>query len=104
MEFKGTKGEWVYEGGDNNSIDIILPDDTTVSVDRHSRCSDVFVLSRKGMQANAKLIAASPYLLQELISTYESCLANSKTCECVYKLAFEEIASGALKAINKALK
>jgi len=91
MEFKGTKGEWVYEGGDNNSIDIILPDDTTVSVDRHSRCSDVFVLSRKGMQANAKLIAAAPDLLKAL----QDVLLRNFDDYSMFQ---------AINAINKALK
>lgn len=72
-EFKGTKGEWKYEGGDNNSIDIILPDDTTISIDRQSRYNGEYVLGREGMEANAKLIACAPEMLEMLIKLNGFC-------------------------------
>lgn len=53
--FKHTPGPWPYEGGDNHSIDIVLPNDTTISIDRRSRYTGVYVISREEMEANAKI-------------------------------------------------
>lgn len=66
MEFKGTKGKWEYHGGDNNSIDIVLPDDTTISIDRQSRYTGEYVISRENMEANALLISKAPEMLEML--------------------------------------
>jgi len=52
-----TKGEWKYEGGDNNSIDIVLPDETTISIDRQSRYTGEYVIERVNMESNAQLIS-----------------------------------------------
>lgn len=78
-EFKGTKGEWTYEGGDNNSVDVILPNDTTISIDRVSRYTGSPVIGREQMEANAQLVAAAPEMLealQEIIYGIETGLGN----------------------------
>lgn len=66
MTFKGTPGEWKNEGGDNSSIDIILPNETVISHSRYSRFTDRFVMEREEMEANMNLIAAAPELLEAL--------------------------------------
>lgn len=72
METKHTKGKWEYEGGDNSSIDIILPNDATISIDRNNRYTDSFAMSREEMEANAKLICVAPLLLQSLNEAKEA--------------------------------
>lgn len=66
METKFTKGEWVYVGGDNGSCEINIGE-TTTSVCRWDKNTGVNVISREEMEANAKLIAAAPELLEALI-------------------------------------
>lgn len=66
MEFKGTKGKWEYSGGDNSSIDIVLPNDTTISIDRYDRYGYGLVGQREEMEANAKLISKAPEMLEML--------------------------------------
>ena len=68
MEFKGTKGKWEYNGGDNYSIDIILPNDSEISLSRYNRYSDRLSMDRDEMQANALLISKAPELLEQLQS------------------------------------
>ncbi len=87
MELEISKGEWIYEGGDNNSIDIVLPDDSTISIDRQSRYSGEYVLSREGMQANAILIADAgttankcQLLPSELLVQRDELLKQLKAC------------------------
>ena|SRR5690606_25455891 len=71
-EFKGTKGKWEYHGGDNSSIDIVLPNDTTISISRHHRYKDSeLVGSRTEMEANALLISKAPEMLEMLIMINE---------------------------------
>jgi hypothetical protein len=64
MEFKGTKVFPKYEGGDNNSIDLIFDNEATITICRASRYSDKLVMSREEMEANALLITKSYMLLQ----------------------------------------
>lgn len=71
-EFKGTKGKWEYSGGDNSSIDIVLPNDTTISIDRYNRYGYGLVGQRQEMEANAKLISKAPQMLEMLISISET--------------------------------
>lgn len=70
LEFKGSEGNWSYEGGDNNSIDIVLDDETTISIDRTSRYTNEYVISREKMEYNAILISNAPKMIQTLVSTY----------------------------------
>lgn len=65
-EFKGTKGKWNYDDGDNSSIDMVLDDNSTISVSRHDRYGDGLVGSREEMQANALLISKAPEMLEML--------------------------------------
>ncbi|MDV3636743.1 hypothetical protein CMU84_16455 [Elizabethkingia anophelis] len=66
-EFKGTPAPWTgCISGDNASIDIILPNNTTISVDRQDRYNDEYVIERTEMEANAKLISKAPEILEML--------------------------------------
>ena len=66
-EFKGTPAPWTGNiSGDNASIDIILPNNTTISVDRQDRYSGEYVIEREEMEANAKLISKAPEILEML--------------------------------------
>lgn len=67
MEFKGTKGKWDHSCGDNSSIDIVLPNNTTISVDRYDRYGIGLVGQREEMQANALLISKAPEMIEMLI-------------------------------------
>lgn len=55
-EFKGTKGLVNSYSSDNNSMDIVLPNDTTISIDRQSRYTNEYTATREEMEANGKLI------------------------------------------------
>lgn len=65
-EFKGTKGKWEYSDGDNSSIDIVLENNSTISIDRFDRYGSGLVGTREEMQANAKLISKAPEMLELL--------------------------------------
>jgi hypothetical protein len=70
MEFKGTKGTWEYIGGDNSSIDIVLQNNTTISIDRYNRYGSELIGTREEMEANALLISKSPEILEMLKEFY----------------------------------
>ena len=97
-EFKGTQGAWVDMGGDNLSIDIVLPDNTTISIDRCDRFSGKPVIERSQMEANAHLTAAAPDLLEACIDLVE----QFERVEPLYSKD-KEIINKAKKAIHKAL-
>lgn len=65
-EFKGSLGNVVNEGGDNNSIDLILGDNTTITLDRQCRYTGNYVLDRAGMNANANLVADAFNVRQQI--------------------------------------
>lgn len=65
-EFKGTQGKWDYSDGDNSTIDIVLPNNTTISVDRYDRYGGGLVGERSEMKANALLISKAPEMLNLL--------------------------------------
>jgi len=69
-EFKGTKVFPKYEGGDNNSIDLIFESGAVISIDRRDRYSEKLVMSREEMEANAKLIVCAPEMLEFLEKYY----------------------------------
>lgn len=56
-ELKITKGELKNEGGDNTSIDLILSNGATISIDRYNRYTGDLAMSRGEMNADADLIA-----------------------------------------------
>ncbi|MGE8528487.1 hypothetical protein [Chryseobacterium rhizosphaerae] len=78
-EFKGTKGKWEYSSGDNNSVDVVLPNESTISVDRSGRYSGTHVMEREEMEANALLISKAPEMLKILIDI-------SKTAEKIWEI------------------
>lgn len=92
MSTKHTKGPWINDGGNNNSIDIVLPNNTTISIDRQCRYSGKYVIKREEMQANASLIAASPEML-EMLKKARMCMkllvAGKCTIETASKIADE---------------
>ena len=103
-QFKGTPGPWENEGGDNSSIDMILPNDTVISHSRYSRFTDLFVMEREEMEANMNLIAAAPDLLealQNLVQLKEWKDRNGKDEH--YKKAQPIAWDAARAAISKAL-
>jgi hypothetical protein len=63
---KHTPAPWNYQGGDNASVEINIGM-TIASVDRSDKNTGQYVISRDEMEANAKLIAAAPELLEALL-------------------------------------
>jgi hypothetical protein len=70
METQFTKGKWEYVGGDNSSVEVNIGE-TTCNIDRCDKNTGQFVISRGEMNANAKLIAASPEMLEALNETID---------------------------------
>jgi hypothetical protein len=66
--YKFTKGKWNYSGGDNSSIDIVLENNSTISIDRYDRYGSELVGTREEMEANALLISKAPEMLEMLKS------------------------------------
>lgn len=66
MKKQFTQGEWPYEGGYNSSVDIVLPNNTTITIDRHDRYTGTPAIDREEMEANARLVAAAPNMLEAL--------------------------------------
>lgn len=68
-----TKGNWENSGGDNHSIDIVLPNDATISIRRYSRYSDHLVMDRSEMELIANMICLAGNLAQRFDpSTWEA--------------------------------
>ena len=65
MNTKHTPAPWVYQGGDNASVEVNIGE-TTANIDRQDKNTGQYVISRDEMEANAKLIAAAPELLEAL--------------------------------------
>lgn len=78
--FKGTPGPWSYEGGNNENCEVQAKD-TTIDLTRCDRNTGEHVISREEMEANARLIAAAPELLQVCLKFHqhisESLMAKS---------------------------
>lgn len=55
-----TRGPWEYVGGNDFCVEINLPNDNIISIDRGQRYSDKYVMSRAELEANARLIAEAP--------------------------------------------
>lgn len=73
MSTKHTPAPWEYQGGDNASVEVNIGE-TTANIDRQDKNTGQYVISREEMEANAKLIAAAPELLEaleELMKVYE---------------------------------
>lgn len=62
---KHTPAPWGYQGGDNASAEVNIGE-TTANIDRADKNTGQYVISRDEMEANAKLIAAAPELLEAL--------------------------------------
>ena len=99
MEFKGTKGEWVLSNEINDEERVCVVSES------NDNFIDVWSLtfSTEGeMRANAKLIAAAPDLLEELVTLLSNIDEMGNTGEDMMEL--RNYLSDARKAINKALK
>jgi hypothetical protein len=60
MSNKHTPGPWSYEGGNDFAIEINLPNDNIISIDRGCRFTGKYVMSRDELNANGRLIAYAP--------------------------------------------
>ena len=76
MKTNHTKGKWEYIGGDNNSVEINIGE-STATLSRLEKNSDKICYERDEMEANAKLIASAPELLEAL----NHCLELLLECE-----------------------
>lgn len=74
--FKGTQGKWDDMSGSNYSIDIILPNDSEITISRYNRYSDRLAMDRAEMEANAMLISKAPEML-EMLQKNEMILQNT---------------------------
>lgn len=105
-EFKGTPGPWANEGGDNYAIDIILPNDSTISLSRYSRYYTGLSMDRDEMIANASVIAAAPDLLealQELVHLHgceQEAMASGKPTLAQWMEALDKANNAIAKALN----
>ena len=93
-DFKGTREDWSvheYENQGVKGIEIQFGNDGECITDHVYNIHD------------AKLIAAAPELLTELISIMEACKGNAKVAEGLDKKAYTEIYEAAEQAIKKAL-
>tara|TARA_R110002020_G_scaffold420639_1_gene629781 strand:+ start:61 stop:363 length:303 start_codon:yes stop_codon:yes gene_type:complete len=100
MEFKGTKGEWIIA---KRSTVVVMCGERSVANTGGFQDSNEIETQNEN-EANAKLIAAAPLLLAELISIMESCKGNAKHSIGLNNKAYTEIYQSAEKAIEKALK
>lgn len=69
---KHTPTPWPHGCGDNASIDIVLPNNTTISIDRQCRYKGEYVISREEMEANARLIVKAVNNHEALIEALKS--------------------------------
>jgi hypothetical protein len=67
---KHTPAPWEYVGGDNWSVEINIRN-ATVNLDRRYKNTDEVAFDRSTMEANGKLIACAPELLEALIAISE---------------------------------
>lgn len=106
MEKKFTQGEWVSRGFENNSNGYINIDIEDGFIGVYGRCTDGLDRQEKlkfieKAEANAKLIAAAPDLLEALESLLFMCSGKGKSNGCK---TFDEAESKALLSIKKALE
>lgn len=109
-EFKGTKGIVDSYSSDNNSMDIVLPNDTTITIDRQSRYTNEYPASREEMEANGKLIIDAfnvrnqiDYDLPELLKQRNEMLEMLNTLLEIYKTN-DVITSYDFEKIEKLIK
>ena len=102
-----TPGEWEYAGGDNLSVECILPNTCTISLDRRGRYETDLKMSRDEMRANMKAISAVPYLIEEGIKAlddlydfyYQGAISDGQSHD-----AAEDFAQNKTKGLYEALK
>lgn len=73
IESKHTSGPWSYEGGDDASCEVNAGR-TTISITRWDKNTGVHVIDRDEMEANGKLIAAAPELLEAIQHAFDEML------------------------------
>ena len=68
-----TPGPWTFEGGNNENCEV-QADGTTIDLTRCDRNTGNHVISRDEMEANARLVAAAPILMdacQQIMHLYK---------------------------------
>ena len=65
-----TPGPWESAGGDDSSYEINIGE-STAFIARYDKNTGAMVFSRDEMEANARLIAAAPEMLDTLLREYE---------------------------------
>ncbi|WP_347216669.1 hypothetical protein [Chryseobacterium sp.] len=90
MEFKGTKGKWTNMSGDNSSIDIVLDNGSTISIDRYNRYGSDLVGDQSEMEANALLISKAPEMLEMLNEVLTSEYVKGRVLKALIKKLIKE--------------
>lgn len=81
MKLKHTPGPWVYQGGDDASCEVNIGE-STASIPRHDKNTGEYVFSRQKMEANARLIAAAPEMLDALINIMKTAFICATVSPC----------------------
>ncbi len=100
-EFKGTKGEWIISWRNSDLVEV----KSLESINKPICELDSYYFSKRvfnyqELEANAKLIAAAPELLEALIE----CLDATKELNDEHQDGWDDTIEKAERVINKALK
>ena len=82
MEKKFTKGQWVIDS-DFITVEVDGIDEVVCDLDPIDVYPTVYQRSEEEKDANAKLIAAAPELLEALIALVNGCLSDSESDKVV---------------------
>lgn len=100
--FKGTTGA-LSMSGDNYSIDIILSNNSTISVDRHSRYVEKIVCDRSEMESNAQLIVDALTVRQQINCELPELLNTLRHIQTISDLGIIKLPEFEKNLINKTL-